>query len=254
MLILALPVALCSMAAGTRSARWPPCAVISPRCSQSIAAGCTRRIEQGMKAVFTPSAVLAPCRVRRCGVMTCQCEPAPTATRTPWGILELNLSSALDPNTVQHAFCSRAELLRPDRNSARIHCAATEFIVARRARDVLLSLAAVSAMRDEAEVDYPDETGGPPSVSHQAGRQTPILLTVFEWLKRAFTNVMNVKWLDAGGADRSSRHTGWWGWMRASLRELIAEAARGIDFLRISVSKLSMLLFLASVILMSIEV
>jgi hypothetical protein len=45
----------------------------------------------------------------------------------------------------------------------------------------------------------------------------------------------------------------WWVCLRRWLREMLIEVARGVDALRASLVKLSTLLFMASVLLMSVE-
>ena len=90
----------------------------------------------------------ATCRPSSCGLLTCDCKSIPIHARTPWAILVLNVSSALDPQAIHLAFDLRAETLAPDRNYRCLKRARSAFASTRRARDTLLMLAAVKMTAD----------------------------------------------------------------------------------------------------------
>ena len=81
----------------------------------------------------------------------------------------------------------------------------------------------------------------------------PILFTRLDGFKRIFGDRLNMKTNGAGSAKHAHNKLSWWGCLRLWLREMLIEAARGVDALRASLVKLSTLLFMASVLLMSVE-
>jgi len=81
------------------------------------------------------------CRAGSCGLISCDCEPAPVRLQPPWVVLGLNVSNALSPVKIQRAFNTKMKALHPELNTACARRASAEFHSARRARDTLMALA-----------------------------------------------------------------------------------------------------------------
>jgi len=183
------------------------------------------------------AACTTSCRTGRCRLISCQCE---ATAQPPWNAMPLDSFAESLPASI-------AWSLQPIGNAVCTPRTAAEFMQTRRAKDVLLALSTVSPAFPKSEQTSSRTHAARPEPSTRT--QMPILLTILDWF---FRDRLYMKRNGAGSAKHANNKHSWWVCLRRWLREMLIEVARGVDALRASLVKLSTLLFMASVLLMSV--